>query len=203
MSLADRDRPAPPVPLPLGGADDEEALVEAARHDRAAFAELYRRHVRAVHGYAYRLSGSTQAAEDLTSATFERALRGLDGFRWQGTGIRPWLLRITANEAAALYRRQARSHRPRAQRALAAVAGDGTVPAVGSDDGLDTAALRAALVTLPERYRQVITLRYLSGLTAEEAAAALGCSKPTLAVTLHRALGALRRALPAREDDRS
>lgn len=202
MSLADRDRPLPP-PAARVVDDDEEAIVEAARHDRAAFAELYRRHVRAVYGYCYRLTGSSQVAEDLTSATFERALRGLDGFRWQGTGIRPWLLRIAANEANGRWRREARAAAPRAQRALRLVAGDGTAPPVGADDGVDGfdhERLRAALATLPERYQQAITLRYLGGLSADEAAAAAGCSKANLAVTLHRALGALRRALDVRED---
>jgi RNA polymerase sigma factor (sigma-70 family) len=51
----------------------------------------------------------------------------------------------------------------------------------------------SALDTLRPRYQEALTLRYLSGLSAEEAAEAMGCTKPVLAVTLHRALGALRR----------
>ena len=55
-----------------------------------------------------------------------------------------------------------------------------------------------ALGTLRPRYQQALTLRYLAGMSADEAAAAMGCSKPVLAVTLHRALGALRRAVEGR-----
>ena len=182
-------------------ADDEAALVDRARHDRDAFGELYRRHVRAVYGYAYRLTGSATQAEDVTAATFERALRALPSFRWQAGGVRPWLLRIAANEANGWFRSEARQRRPRAQSALRILSGDGSTPpdpasVIGRDVGPSLSALRAALATLPDRHREVIGLRYLAGMSADEAATALGCSKATLAVALHRALAALRRALP-------
>jgi RNA polymerase sigma-70 factor (ECF subfamily) len=51
---------------------------------------------------------------------------------------------------------------------------------------------------LPERYQEVISLRHLAGLDPEEAAAAMGCTKAVLAVTLHRATKALRRAIEGR-----
>ena len=55
--------------------------------------------------------------------------------------------------------------------------------------------MMAALDTLRPRYQEALTLRYLAGLSADDAAEAMGCTKPVLAVTLHRALGALRRAV--------
>jgi RNA polymerase sigma-70 factor (ECF subfamily) len=48
---------------------------------------------------------------------------------------------------------------------------------------------------LNERYQRAISLRYLSGLTPEDAARAMGLSKATFAVVLHRAMGALRKAI--------
>jgi RNA polymerase sigma factor (sigma-70 family) len=56
-------------------------------------------------------------------------------------------------------------------------------------------AVRGALADLRPRYQQAITLRYLAGLTQAEAAEAMGCSLAVMAVVLHRALNALRRAL--------
>jgi RNA polymerase sigma factor (sigma-70 family) len=63
--------------------------------------------------------------------------------------------------------------------------------------------MRSALSTLPVRYQEAITLRYLSSLSADEAAASMRCSKPTLAVTLHRALRALRRAMQVESGGRA
>ena len=54
---------------------------------------------------------------------------------------------------------------------------------------------------LTPRYQQALSLRYLAGLTPDEAAAAMGTSKATMAVVVHRATRALRRALAA--EDRS
>ncbi len=202
VSLASRPLASSSVP-----ADDEAALVEQARTDRAAFGELYRRHVGAVHGYAYRLTGSATQAEDLTSLAFERALRFLPTYRWQPGGIRPWLMRIVANEANGWFRQQARQQRPATQRAMRVLSDDGSAGSaedvLGLDSGADQVALRAALASLPDHAREVIGLRYLAGLDADDAAVALGCTKAALAVRLHRALGALRRALAAvSEEDR-
>jgi RNA polymerase sigma-70 factor (ECF subfamily) len=52
-----------------------------------------------------------------------------------------------------------------------------------------------ALGQLNERYQRAITLRYLSGLSPEDAAHAMELSKATFAVVLHRAMGALRKAV--------
>jgi len=177
----------------------ERALTDRARVDRDAFAELYRTHVRAVHGFAYRISGSWEVAEEATSATFERALRAIATFEWRGGGVRPWLFRIASNEVNEIYRRTARAAGPRGQVALRALAAadvdDPTAGAHGPGDRPELAAMRAALSTLNARYREAITIRYLGEMSADDAAAAMGCSKAVLAVTLHRALGALRRAM--------
>lgn len=176
----------------------ERALTDRAKVDRQAFAELYRTHVRAVHGLAYRISGSREMAEEATSATFERALRSIATFEWRGGGVRPWLLRIASNEVNEIYRRQMRASRPRGQvalRALAATDGDDPTELHLAGDPPELTAMRQELTTLNPRYREAITIRYLGEMSADDAAAAMGCSKAVLAVTLHRALGALRRAI--------
>ena len=176
----------------------ERALVDRARTDRAAFALLYRRHVDAVFSFAYRRCGSRDVAEEATSATFERALRSIGGFEWRNNGIRPWLLRIASNEVAEVYRRQSRVAKVRGRLAAEGEAlTDG--PDTGPYAGVDLALVHAALDRLSERYQAVISLRYLAGLPAGAAAAELGCTSAVLAVTLHRALRALRAEMARNE----
>lgn len=170
--------------------------MDRARSDRGAFAQLYRRHVDAVYAMAYRRCGSKDVAEEATSATFERALASLHTFEWRDSGVRPWLLRIASNEVAEVYRKRARDDSRRAQMALREMADSFVVEDHPEPvRGADLARLHAALDRLNERYRAVISLRYLAGLSADEAAAELGCSNGALAVTLHRALTALRREM--------
>jgi RNA polymerase sigma-70 factor (ECF subfamily) len=177
-------------------ADDERSLVERARVDPSAFAELYRRYLPRIHAFAYRRTGHVEVAEDITSAAFERALRSLSAFTWKDGGFGPWLFRIASNELADHYRRAGRAASPRATGAadrLHADAPRDPADEVGERDAV--AEVLGAMDRLSPRYQQALELRYLAGLTADEAAAAMGTSKATMAVVVHRATRALRRAL--------
>ena len=191
MTLA----PVPPVEDPLDPLD-EANLVERARFDRDAFAELYRQYLPRIHAFAYRRCGSQPLAEDVTAATFETALRSLPSFTPQGGGFGPWLFRIAANEIVDHYRADQRARGRKGHRALTLLA----TPATAGTDGEpgdveDHGELLAALDRLNPRYQKAISLRYLTGLSHADAAEAMGVTKPVMAVTLHRALRALRRAL--------
>ena len=181
---------------------DEQSLVERARRDPDAFAALYRMYLDRIHAFAYRRTGSREVSEDITAATFERALRALPSFEWKGGGFGAWLFRIAANELNDHYRARYRERGERAQGALRLLGSERLEPADDEHGGFDAGdrdRLLAALGGLRPRYQRAISLRYLAGLDASEAAEAMGCSKPTLAVTLHRALAALRRQLEARD----
>jgi RNA polymerase sigma-70 factor (ECF subfamily) len=182
----------PPVVAPF----DEPALVERARTDAEAFAQLYRLYLPRIHAFAYRRSHSREVAEDVTAATFEQALRSLPSFQWKGGGFGPWLFRIAANQLVDHYRTEQRTRGLRANRPLGRLEAP---PSAAGFDEVDDAAgserILACLATLNPRYQKAISLRYLAGLSSAEAAEAMGTTKPVLAVTLHRALAALRRAL--------
>src|SRR5437588_345316 len=181
--------------------DDDRALAARAATDPEAFAQLYRRYVGPVYELAHRRSRSREVAEDVTSATFEKALQSMERFEWRRGGFRAWLYRIAANELTDHFRRRSLDASPRAQRSLQALAGPGDD---GGGDGFEAVDQRlggegervlAALDGLSPRYQEALSLRFMCGLSPGEAAAALGCSRGTLAVVVHRALGALRREL--------
>jgi RNA polymerase sigma factor (sigma-70 family) len=178
---------------------DERALVDRARTDPDAFAQLYRAHVDRVHAFAWRRLGSREAAEDVVSATFERAWRALPDFRWKDGGFPAWLLRIASNQVTDHVRREARATSDRGQRALSLLA----PPAAGAaaDDMIegDDPELRAALARMNPRYAEALSLKYLAGLESKEAADALGVSAATFAVILNRAKHALERELRREE----
>jgi len=169
---------------------DERSLVESARHDANAFAALYRRYVDRIYAYAFRRSQSRAVAEDVTAATFEKALRGLDRYRWREPGIGPWLFRIASNQLVDHYRSSER------QRRIVDRLADATVVHGDVGDGAELdAELLEALQALSPRYQRAIGLRFLADLTNEEAALAMGVSRSTMAVILHRARAALRKQL--------
>jgi len=192
--------------FPVGSDDlravlDERLLVAQARNDPQAFTLLYRAYVSRIHAFAYRRTGSYEEAEEVTATVFERAWRALPTFSWKGGGFEPWLFRIAANELVSHHRRRVRIESERMKRVLRELAEDlREDPDLAALLDLDEqeqrmVQLRQALSTLPPRYQEVISLRYLAGMSPADAARALGCSKPTLAVVLHRALRALREAV--------
>ncbi len=175
---------------------DERTLVERAKVDPAAFAELYRRYLPRVHAFAVRRTGRVEAAEDVTSAAFESALRHIGTFTWRPGGFGPWLFRIVANELADHHRRTGRAASARSLAAARRLDPDDPAdPAdlVGARD--EVAEVLDAMDRLNPRYQRALSLRYLAGLSADEAAAAMGTSKATLAVVVFRATRALRREL--------
>ncbi len=180
----------------------DRALVERSQSgEREAFSELYRRHVRGVHAFAYRSSGSKDIADEVTSATFERALRSLHTFTWKGGGVHPWLLRIAATETSAWYRREQKASKPRAQMILRELAERSADQPDEPTRDVDPGAMRAALAMLHPRYQEALRLRYFASCSLDEIATAMGCSKATLSVTLHRAVSALRKSLVATSNE--
>src|SRR5436309_2066983 len=74
-------------------------VVERARHDRAAFGEIYDHYLPRVYAFCRLYSASEEDAEDLTAQTFEQALRAIQRYDQRGLPLSAWLLRIAANAA--------------------------------------------------------------------------------------------------------
>lgn len=197
VAVIDAAEPGPGEfhPAEQGSLTDEQHLVERARADIDAFAELYRMYLPRIHNFAFRRTGSVEAAEDICSATFEAALRGIGDFEWKAGGLAPWLFRIASNQTVAHHRRQGRVRSKRGQAAMARLHDPSTDGDVGDLLPDDVGELRVALDRLHARYQRAVSLRYLSGLDQADAARAMGLSRPAFAVVLSRALKALRREL--------
>src|SRR3954447_19926164 len=85
----------------------DEDLLRATAHDPPAFAELYRRHERAVVLYFLRRTGSAELAADLTAETFAATLASVKRFepRGEGSGT-AWLFGIARHVLARSARRR-------------------------------------------------------------------------------------------------
>lgn len=168
---------------------DEDWLVEAARHDRQAFGQLYDRHFDAIYHYVARRVGDDELAEDLTAAVWERALVAIERFELRGVPFVAWLYRIAGNVIANHHRRA---------RLVSFVPFLPQVNhgAVHSADPIDErTAVREAFDALSESDREVLSLCYHAGLTPPEIADVLGCTPAAVHKRLHRARQRLRQRL--------
>lgn len=177
----------------MGRPLSEAELVERAkRGDQDAYGELVHAYQGIAFRTAYLLTGSAADAEDAAQDAFVKAFYALGRFR-PGAELRPWLLRIVANEA----RNRRRSAGRRTNLALRAAAdplsgGAAPSPEANLLVSEQQSALLSAVNELPEEQRQVIACRYFLELTEEETAQTLGWRKGTVKSRLSRGLARLR-----------
>jgi RNA polymerase sigma-70 factor (ECF subfamily) len=170
----------------------ERELVAAAQRDRAAFAALYERYVDRIYTYVLTLTKNRETAEDVTAATFAKALEELPRFQWRGVPYSAWLYRVASNLVARQRRRPATL--PLFLQRLVADTGD----PVEEVERRDRAAMvRRAVADLPCDQRQVVLLRFGGGLRNREIAEIMGRSEGAVKLLTFRALTALRRRLGA------
>ncbi len=194
----------PRGPTPGSGPDDgtpdpaEMMVVSRARDgDREAFRSLVETHHPEVYRVAIRvLRCNRQTAEDMCQEVFLRAFRGLPSF---GGEVRfgAWLHTIAMNACITEYRKQRTLKRGRPTFSLDA-------PVAGTDDlhvsppsrELDpgervhqaefSRAVRIAVSTLPEEFRDAVLLRDLQGLSYEEIGQLLAVPAGTVRSRIHR-----------------
>ncbi|MGI8608760.1 MAG: RNA polymerase sigma factor [Candidatus Dormibacteria bacterium] len=183
-----------------GRPPNNSGLVERARHgDAHAFEDLVHEYSEVAFRVAYLIAGSSADAEDVAQESFYKAYRGLSGFR-AGAPLRPWLLRIVANEA----RNRRRSVARRPQLALNEAGAATPDDPARSPEALAVAAeeretLLRCVNDLPDQDRLVVAARYFLDLTTDESASALRCPSGTIKSRLSRALERLRACLESKD----
>lgn len=171
----------------------------ATRAERRAyfFTTLYETEFDHVYAYLrYRVSNAA-VAEDLATEVFVRAWRNLDTLRNPDRAA-AWLFRMARNLAMDHYRTPLPADPLDTLR-------PGQHPRTESPERLVLAGEQAAtlwecLLTLSDREREIIGLRFVAGLRHREVSRALGISEGNVAKILHRALQKIRVHLQSEED---
>lgn len=167
--------------------DAQDRVAASLQGDLGAFESLIRDHQRMVYSICYRMTGSTEDAEDLTQETFIHAHGNLGSFRGEAR-FSSWLHRIAMNLC-----RNWRKGLARRSRLVAAFAheADSVVP---GNSGLRERVQDALLQLKPEQ-RAVVILTCYEGLSHGEAARALECAETTISWRLFIAKKKLKRLL--------
>ena len=163
--------------------------------------EVVREHSSRVFRLAYRLTGNTHDAEDLTQDVFVRVFRSLSSYT-PGT-FEGWLHRITTNLFLDTVRRKQRIRfEGFPDDAMERLSGREPSPAQVIDDRYFEADIQAALDALPPDFRAAVVLCDIEGLSYEEIAATLGIKLGTVRSRIHRGRMQLKAALEHRTQDR-
>lgn len=176
---------------------DVELLRAAQTGDEAALDELLARHEKQVFRFGLRMCGSEEDARDVLQETLVAAFQGLPNFRGDAD-ISTWLYQIARSFCSKARRR--RAGEPLHTQSLdlpqvRALASDEPGPDARTHARDIGNVLQAAIRSLPENYREVILLKDVEGLSAEDAALVLGEQLTAVKSRLHRARMALRSAV--------
>lgn len=169
---------------------DETLMLTFRDGDRWALGVLFDRYASRVEALVLRLTGRPALARDITQTTFLSVVKGRHRYV-DDCRFRPWLYTIAMNAL--------RDHLRRAKREVL-VPADGAMLDQGvHHDPLPDPGLRreliAALAMLPLDQRQAVTLHHMEGLSFDEVAEVVGCSRTAAKVRAHRGYRRLREHL--------
>lgn len=175
------DRACSPRSPQRAAADPDRALIDrAARGDRHAFTELYRRHVEAVHRRLSHLVGPDPEREDLLQQVFLDVFRAISSFRGD-SAFSTWLYRIIVNVAYEhLRRRGRRAQCPLMAEDLELVMAPGLSPEAAARQQQQVALALTLLGRLKPKKRIAFVLRVVEGLSLEEIAEIVGARAPAV-----------------------
>ncbi|HET7677996.1 MAG TPA: sigma-70 family RNA polymerase sigma factor [Candidatus Limnocylindrales bacterium] len=177
--------------------DDRELVEAVTTGDRQAFRLLVDRESASIFRLCLRILGQVGEAEDAAQESFVIAYRALGTYRGDGP-LGAWLARIAARHAL---RQLGRRREAVALESVAepAAPGDRRIDPLAAALGAERQqAVRRAVASLPEPYRETVALRFFGELSLEEIATATGRPLNTVKTHLRRGLLRLRDAL-ARE----
>ncbi|OGH69105.1 MAG: hypothetical protein A3I29_04580 [Candidatus Magasanikbacteria bacterium RIFCSPLOWO2_02_FULL_44_11] len=180
----------------FAGLSDKELLAEIIKGRGDLFALLYDRHAAAVYRHILFRCAEEAIAEDVSSQAFLQIWEHVREGK-KIASFRAFLFQTARN----IFIDQTRK-REFKNLSLEAIVDEKDKEPVGTDNLLEEAAvndevraLQSALATIPEDYREIITLRYLNELSITEIAKVTGKNSGAIYVSLHRGIRLLRKAL--------
>jgi RNA polymerase sigma-70 factor (TIGR02960 family) len=202
----------------------EQTLARARAGDEGAFRELTDPYRRELQLHVYRMVGSAQDAEDLLQETLLAAWRGLEHFQGRAS-VRAWLYRIATNRSLDALRASRRRPEdlqrmtevteptrrtepiwlePYPDSLLEGIPDEAPGPEARYETKEATAlAFIVGLQHVPPQQRAVLVLRDVLGFRAEEVAAMLETTEPSVNSLLRRARAAFQSRLPAAGRERA
>jgi len=179
----------------------ETELLNKIKNNPAEFSEVFKLYYKPIFGYILRRTGNFDETADIAAETFLKAFTHINRFSYKGISIKVWLYRIATNEVN-LYFRRNQKHSSVFERI-----DFGNKNLFDNYLEEDRKNLEAELLkhdqfneilrvlkTLPEKYQEVISLKYFEGKENKEIAEILDIKEGTIKSLLSRGIDKLRQS---------
>ncbi len=172
---------------------DQALLNSYLQGDRSAISRLIERHSRRVRDYIRMMVKDNDVADDILQETFIKAVRVIDEGRYTDNGkFLSWIMRIAHNQVIDHFRSQKQNRQVNESNAGYNVLGTLRFAEKNIEDRMVAdqieADIRSLVEMLPDEQREVVMMRYYSGLSFKEIAEQTN-------VSINTALGRMRYAL--------
>lgn len=166
--------------------EKERELVRKAKSNKNDFSELYNKYSLKIERFILRKVNNEALASDLTSRVFEKALKSLDSFQWQGVSFGSWLYKIARNTVYDYFRTTKSGKRESLEEEL--------IENEGDEEDLDSKMLRderelklyEVIGSLSKRDQYLLYYKYFEELENRLIAEKLDMSEQNVATRLHR-----------------
>lgn len=179
----------------------ELELIKRARKDPQAFGALFDAYYDEIFGYILKRVGDVHLSQDIAAETFFKALDRLWQFRWKNISILSWFYRIATNETNQYFRNDKKR-----LYSLDRLLEENNIEfpcevdileeAINQEREMERAKdwirVRKLLKKLPEKYQEVIALRYFEDKKISEISEILGKKEGTVKSLLSRAVQKMR-----------
>ncbi len=175
----------------------DEALVSIARSgDEGAFEELFNRYKKPIINFIYRMIGNKETAEEVAVEVFMKAYNNLHIFD-PNKRFNTWLFTIAKNLSKNAMRDRKYFRNVSLDQDIQLESGPVSLrdviadPGSAPDDAIRTKELereaQAILDSMPVKYREVVVLCSIQGMTYKEAAEVIGCSVASISTRMTEA----------------
>lgn len=172
-----------------------DALIVAAQNgDKEAFAEIYEQFFDQIYKYVFFRTNGVDS-DDIVENIFIKVWINLEKYEKRDVSFSSWLYKIASNTIIDHHR----AHRPLSQiDPSIADESEHSQPKKIAEQNVMAEKVRAAVNELREPYRQVVSLKFLSGLTNTEIAEIMGEREGNIRVLQFRALKELKKIMEER-----
>lgn len=172
--------------------DPQKELIQSAQKNIRNFSPLYREYHPKIHRFLKsRVNNSTEIADDLTSKTFEKAIKNIKSFRWQGISFSAWIYKIAHNTLIDYYRYQNKIKNKTTQ-IHQNIPDKSKSPEKVSQEIESASKIKTVIETLDLREQKIIQMKFYEGYQNKAIAKRLGISETNVGTILFRATRKLR-----------
>lgn len=178
---------------------NEIKLLDSIKSNPDNFSELFKLYHKPIFGYILRRTGDIDHTADIAAETFLKAFKHIGNFSCRGTSVKVWLYRIATNEVNLYFRRQQkinslfdRFDMENKDQFNSYFLHDRLELENEMKKHEQFITIQSSLKTLPEKYQEVIALRYFEGKENMEIAEILDKNEGTIKSLLSRGLEKLR-----------